>query len=136
MTRWETAKYTDLQADGKALQFTLVQDPGSVITSPSGKMQIDTGVVEIRGLAWSGHGRIERVDVSVDGGRRWRRARIAGIPLPQSQTRFRLPWRWDGEEAMLQSRCVDERGNIQPTRQHLVSAHGTNAVYHYNAIQT
>ena len=135
MTRWETAKYTDLLADGSARKFTLVQDPGSVITSPSGSMQIEQGSIEIRGLAWSGHGRVKRVDVSVDGGKTWRKSKIVGEALPQSQTRFVFAWRWDGATAMLQSRCVDERGNTQPTREQIVGEQGTNAVYHYNAIQ-
>jgi len=136
MTRWETAKYTDLLADGSARKFTLVQDPGSVITTPSGKMQIGRGFVEIRGLAWSGHGRVARVDVSVDGGKSWRKARIVGEALPQAQSRFVMAWQWDGAPALLQSRCVDEHGHTQPTRDQIVSAEGTNAVYHYNAIQT
>lgn len=136
MTRWETAKYTDLLADGSARKFTLVQDAGSVITTPSGKMQIKRGFVEIRGLAWSGYGRVARVDVSADGGKNWRKARIVGDALPQAQSRFVLPWIWNGETALLQSRCIDERGHRQPTRQQLISAVGTNALYHYNAIQT
>ena len=136
MTRWETAKYTDLLADGTARKFTLVQDPGSVITSPSGTMQIRPGFVEIRGLAWSGHGRVARVDVSLDGGKSWRQARIVGDALPQAQSRFLLAWQWSGQEALLQSRCIDEAGHTQPTRKQIVSAEGTNAVYHYNAIQT
>lgn len=136
MTRWETAKYTDLLPDGTAKKFTLVQDPASVITSPSGKMQIQRGAIEIRGLAWSGHGRVARVDVSVDGGKSWRKARIVGDALPQAQSRFLFAWKWDGQPALLQSRCVDEAGHTQPTREQLVSAVGTNAVYHYNAIQT
>jgi sulfane dehydrogenase subunit SoxC len=137
MTRWETAKYTDLLANGKARKFTLVQGPGSVITTPSGKMQIGAGFVEIRGLAWSGYGRVAGVDVSLDGGRNWRAASIVGNALPQAQSRFVLPWRWQaGQQAMLQSRCVDEHGNVQPSREEIVSAQGTNAIYHYNAIQT
>jgi sulfane dehydrogenase subunit SoxC len=136
MTRWETAKYTDLLADGTARKFTLVQDPASVITTPSGKMQIGRGFVEIRGLAWSGYGRVERVDVSIDGGKSWRRARIVGEALPQAQSRFVMAWNWDGAPALLQSRCTDERGRVQPTREQLIGAEGTNAIYHYNAIQT
>ena len=135
-TRWETDKYTDLMPDGKARKFTLVQDPGSVITTPSGSMQLDKGFVEIRGLAWSGYGRVARVDVSLDGGKRWRQARIAGVALPQAQCRFVLPWEWAGQPALLQSRCIDERGHRQPTREQIVSVQGTSAIYHYNAIQT
>lgn len=136
MTRWETAKYTDLQPDGRARQFTLVQDPASVITSPSGRMHLFTGPMEIRGLAWSGYGRVARVDVSVDGGRHWTAARLSLPALPQAQTRFTLDWDWHGRPALLQSRCIDETGRVQPTRQQIVESLGTNAVYHYNAIQT
>lgn len=136
MTRWETAKYTDLLPSGRARQFTLVQAPCSVITTPSGGMRIASGYVEIRGLAWSGHGRVRRVDVSTDGGTSWRAARIVGESLPRAQCRFVLPWAWGGEVALLQSRCTDEKGHVQPTRAQLVGNSGTNAVYHYNAIQT
>ena len=136
MTRWETDKYTDLMPNGIARKFSLVQDPGSVITTPSGSMQLSPGFVEIRGLAWSGYGRVERVDVSLDGGKRWRKARIVGESLPQAQCRFTLPWEWTGQTASLQSRCIDESGHRQPTREEIVSVQGTNAIYHYNAIQT
>jgi sulfane dehydrogenase subunit SoxC len=51
-------------------------------------------------------------------------------------TRFRLPWQWSGEEAVLQSRALDEAGNLQPTRLALLGTDGQNSVYHYNAIQS
>lgn len=136
MTRWETAKYTDLLPNGRANKFTLIQGPGSVITSPSGRMQVARGDLEIRGLAWSGHGRTAQIDVSVDGGRSWRRANIHGTPTSKAVTRFVFPWKWRGDEVLLQSRCTDEHGHQQPTRNELVARVGTNAVYHYNAIQT
>jgi sulfane dehydrogenase subunit SoxC len=136
MTRWETAKYTDLLPDGKAYQFTLVMDAKSVITSPSGQQQIHPGFREIRGLAWSGRGRVKQVDVSVDGGRSWKEAHLQEPVLPKCHTRFVLPWRWTGEETILQSRCLDESGDRQPTRQALVAVRGTHSLYHYNAIQS
>ena len=136
MTRWETAKYTELMPDGKAYQFTLVMEAKSVITSPSGQQQIQPGFHEIRGLAWSGRGRVTRVEVSVDGGRTWQGAQLQEPVLPKCHTRFWFPWRWTGQEATLQSRCVDETGYSQPTRQELVKVRGTNSVYHYNAIQS
>jgi sulfane dehydrogenase subunit SoxC len=136
MTRWETAKYTDLMPDGKAYQFSLVMEAKSVITSPSGRQQIHPGFHEIRGLAWSGRGRVTKVEVSVDGGRTWQPAHLQEPVLPRCHTRFRLPWRWNGQEAILQSRCTDETGYVQPTRQDLVKVRGPNSVYHYNAIQS
>jgi len=136
MTRWETAKYTDLLPDGKAYQFSLVMEAKSVITSPSGQQQIHPGFQEIRGLAWSGRGRVTKVEVSVDGGRTWQGAQLQEPVLPKCHTRFVFPWRWNGHDTILQSRCIDETGYIQPTRQELVKVRGNHSVYHYNAIQS
>jgi sulfane dehydrogenase subunit SoxC len=136
MTRWETAKYTDLMPDGKAYQFSLVMEAKSVITRPSGRQQIQPGYHEIQGLAWSGHGRVAKVEVSVDGGRMWQDAQLQEPVLPKCHTRFRFPWRWNGQETILQSRCVDQTNYIQPSRQDLVKVRGTNSLYHYNAIQS
>jgi sulfane dehydrogenase subunit SoxC len=141
MTREETSKYTDLFPDGKAVQFSLVMEAKSVITYPSGAMTLDTpGFHEITGLAWSGRGAIRRVDVSVDGGRTWRAARLQAPILTVCHTRFRFPWTWDGREAILQSRCVDETGYVQPTIGQLVAVRGLNgpigSVYHLNGIQS
>lgn len=136
MTRWETAKYTDLLPDGKAYQFSLVMEAKSVITAPSGQQQIHHGFHEIRGLAWSGRGRVIKVEVSVDGGLSWRDAQLQDPVLPKCHTRFLFPWRWTGEETILQSRCVDETGYRQPTRQALVTVRGNHSLYHYNAIQS
>ena len=136
MTRWETAKYTDLLPNGKAYQFSLVMEAKSVITTPSGQQQIHPGFREIRGLAWSGRGRVTKVEVSVNGGRSWREAHLQDPVLPKCHTRFLFPWRWTGEETILQSRCLDETGYWQPTRQALVAVRGTHSLYHYNAIQS
>jgi len=141
MTREETSKYTDLLPDGKAVQFSLAMEAKSVITSPSGEMVLDgPGFHEITGLAWSGRGSIRRVDVSTDGGRTWRAASLQGPVLPICHTRFRFPWTWDGREAILQSRCVDDSGYVQPTLGQLIAVRGLNgslgSVYHLNAIQS
>jgi sulfane dehydrogenase subunit SoxC len=141
MTREETSKYTDLRPSGKAVQFSFEMEAKSVITSPSGEMQLDgPGFYEITGLAWSGRGSIRRVDVSTDGGATWRPASLQLPVLPLCHTRFRLPWRWDGREAILQSRCVDTTGYVQPTIAALVAVRGLNgpigSVYHLNGIQS
>jgi len=141
MTREETSKYTDLLPDGKAVQFSLVMEAKSVITSPSGGMTLDAaGFHEITGLAWSGRGTIRRVDVSTDGGRTWRAAKLQAPVLPICHTRFRFPWTWDGGEAILQSRCIDETGYVQPTLGQLIAVRGLNgplgSIYHLNAIQS
>ena len=136
-TREETSKYTDLLPEGRALQFTFVMDAKSVILTPSGGDKLVPGQFrEISGIAWSGRGKIKAVDVSVDGGRSWREALLHGPVLDKAVTRFSLPWRWDGSPAILQSRAIDETGNIQPTRAALLAARGANYFYHYNAIQS
>ena len=141
MTREETSKYTDLMPSGKAVQFSFEMEAKSVITSPSGEMTLDgPGFYEITGLAWSGRGAVKRVDVSVDGGRTWTEAALQGPVLPICHTRFRFPWRWDGREAILQSRCVDDTGYVQPTLGQVIAERGLDgplgSIYHLNAIQS
>ena len=137
MSREETSKYTDLLPDGTARQFTFVMEAKSVITSPSGGEQLtQPGFVEIRGLAWSGRGRITRVHVSTNGGQTWEEAELQQPVLSKCHTRFRFGWRWNGQEAILQSRCQDETGYTQPTRTQLVAVRGVNSYYHNNAIQS
>jgi sulfane dehydrogenase subunit SoxC len=136
MTRWETAKYTDLMPDGKAYQFSLAMDAKSVITRPSGQQQLRPGFHEIQGLAWSGRGCITTVEVSVDAGRTWQTARLQEPVLPKCHTRFRLSWKWDGQETIIQSRCTDVTGYQQPTRESLIKVRGTHSSYHYNGIQS
>ena len=136
MTRWETSKYTDLLADGTARQFTFDMDAKSLITRPSGGTALNgAGVYEVTGLAWSGRGVITRVEISADGGSTWSDAVLQAPVLPRAHARFCWSWRWDGREAMLQSRCTDDTGYVQPARADLVAARGQNSTYHNNAIQ-
>jgi sulfane dehydrogenase subunit SoxC len=136
MTKDETSKYTDLLADGKALMFTYTMDVKSVITAPSpGLAMQGPGLYEISGLAWSGAGKIAKVEVSADGGRTWGEAALAEPVLSKALTRFRMAWRWDGRPAVLKSRATDEAGAVQPTRDKVVADKGTQFLYHYNAIQ-
>jgi sulfane dehydrogenase subunit SoxC len=136
-TREETSKYTDLLPDGSARQFTFYMEAKSVITFPSAGQRLERpGYCEITGLAWSGHGRVQRVDVSVDAGRSWQQARLEEPVLSRALTRFRLPWRWQGQPAALQSRALDESGYVQPTLAQLVAVRGLRSHYHNNAIQT
>lgn len=125
MSRDEAASYTDLLPSGKARRFTFEMESNSVITRPSGQQQLWTrGFHEISGLAWSGRGKIIRVEVSVDGGESWRDAELQGPVYTKALTRFRIPWMWKGEEALLQSRSTDETGYVQPTRDVLIAARG------------
>lgn len=136
MTRWETARYTQLLANGKAMQFQLRQEVNSVITAPSGMMEIKPGYNRITGLAWSGHGKIEKVEISTDGGQTWSAAQLNFPVLPKAQTRFQMDWAWDGKPTKILSRSTDEAGNLQPDRKTLIDKMGENALFHYNARQT
>jgi sulfane dehydrogenase subunit SoxC len=137
MARDETSKYTDLMPDGRARQFTFLMEAKSLITRPSAGQTLGApGFHEISGLAWSGAGAITRVEVSADGGATWTDARLHEPVLSKAHTRFTMPWRWDGREAILAARCTDETGYVQPSREALVAARGMNSDYHFNAIQS
>jgi sulfane dehydrogenase subunit SoxC len=137
MTRQETSRYTDLMPDGTAREFSFLMEAKSVITYPSGDHRLKgQGFHEISGLAWSGNGRIRRVDVSTDAGASWRQAALQEPVLTRALTRFRFPWQWDGRAAVLQSRAMDETGYVQPTRAQMIALRGFNSRYHYNAVQS
>jgi sulfane dehydrogenase subunit SoxC len=134
-SREETAKYTDLMPDGSAREFTFYMEAKSIITRPSGGQRLGAkGFHEISGLAWSGHGKIRRVDVSVDDGESWHEAELQEPVLHRALTRFRWPWRWEGQPAVIQSRATDETGYVQPTLAELLAVRGQNSFYHNNAI--
>jgi len=136
-TKDEAIHYIDLMPDGMHRQYTSLQEVKSVITTPSGgQILLDKGFYNITGLAWSGRGKIVRVDVSTDGGINWRQARLEQPVLPKALTRFNIDWVWDGKPAILQSRAVDETGHIQPSYGQLRKVRGTRSIYHNNAIQS
>jgi sulfane dehydrogenase subunit SoxC len=136
-TREESLHYVDLLPGGLHRQYTWIQEAKSVITSPSGgQVLLDRGYHQIGGLAWSGRGKVRRVDVSTDGGRNWRAADLQAPVLTKALTRFRIDWIWDGRPALLQARVIDETGYVQPTLRQLRAVRGTRSIYHNNAIQT
>jgi sulfane dehydrogenase subunit SoxC len=136
-TREESLHYVDLMPGGVHRQYTWIQEAKSVITAPSGgQVLLDKGYHEITGLAWSGRGKVKRVDVSTDGGRNWRSARLQEPVLAKALTRFRIDWTWDGGPALLQSRVMDDTGYVQPAIRQLRAVRGTRSIYHNNAIQT
>ncbi|MPZ18746.1 MAG: sulfite dehydrogenase [Luteitalea sp.] len=137
MHREESAYYTDLMPGGKARIFTFVMEAKSVITRPAGEQRLEgPGFHEITGIAWSGRGRITRVEVSTDGGRTWQDAALQDPILPKALTRFRFPWTWDGQVAILQSRCTDETGYVQPTRDRILAVRDIRGTDHYNGIKS
>ncbi|MBA3590486.1 MAG: sulfite dehydrogenase, partial [Methylibium sp.] len=126
-----------LMPDGRHRQYTSTQECKSVVTTPSGgQVLLDKGYYNITGLAWSGKGKVKRVDVSTDGGRNWRSARLETPLLSKCLSRFNLDWVWDGKPAMIQSRAMDDTGYVQPTYQQLRKVRGSRSIYHNNAVQT
>lgn len=136
-TKDETSKYTDLLPDGKARQFTFAVGVKSVICNPAAGLEMQTpGFYEISGIAWSGHGRVTKVEISADGGRSWAEAALSQPDLPLAMRRFALPWKWDGQPSILMSRATDDKGNVQPTRTAWGAQYGAAQPYHCNAIQS
>jgi sulfane dehydrogenase subunit SoxC len=140
MTKDEAATYTDFMPGGHARQFSFEMDVKSVITRPCGGEQLTgAGFYEIVGLAWSGRGKVTGVEVSVDGGREWRRAALGEPVLSKAFTMFRLPWKWDGRPTSIRSRAMDDFGDRQPTREELIAVRGLIAgpdgFSHYNGIK-
>jgi sulfane dehydrogenase subunit SoxC len=136
-TKDEAIHYIDLMPDGLHRQYSGIQECKSVITTPSGgQVLLDRGFHAISGLAWSGRGKVRRVDVSVDGGRHWKTATLQGPVMDKCLTRFSLPWTWDGQPALLQSRAIDDTGYVQPTYRQLRAVRGSRSIYHNNSIQT
>jgi sulfane dehydrogenase subunit SoxC len=135
--REETSKYTDLLADGRSRRFTFFMDAKSVVTNPSPQAPLKhKGRNVLSGLAWSGRGTIQRVDVSLDGGRNWQHARIDGPVFEKSLTRFYVDFDWSGQDLLIQSRAMDSTGYVQPTKEELRKVRGVNSIYHNNGIQT
>jgi sulfane dehydrogenase subunit SoxC len=135
MTKDETSKYTLLLADGTSLQFFFPIEAKSIITHPSPGLGLKgPGLYEVAGLAWSGSGKIGRVEVSADGGVSWAPAVLQEPVLPKALTRFRIAWQWDGAAVTLQSRAIDDTGYVQPTRAKQIAERGSRTIYHFNAI--
>ncbi len=123
--------YGHIQADPKAAALTFEWGPKSVITFPSGGQQIPAkGFYQITGLAWSGGGAVKKVEVSTDGGQTWKEAQIRGAVHPMAHTRFGMDWKWDGQECVIQSRCIDELGQVQPSQAELAKFFNVSADYY------
>lgn len=137
MFRDETSRYTDPLPNDTARQFSFVLDAKSIITAPSCPMKLSgPGWWPIRGIAWTGRGKIARVDVSTDGGTNWTEAEFIGPVLPLAHARFQLMWKWDGRPTRLMSRAIDETGYVQPTLAEFTKARGAGTDYHFNYIRS
>jgi sulfane dehydrogenase subunit SoxC len=146
MSFYETKTYSQVLPGERFWKFHFLQEVKSFITHPSfGHALKGPGYYDISGVAYSGTGRIARVMVSADGGRSWAEAALQGAAQhPQAFTRFRMPWRWNGQPVVLQSRAWDEAGSVQPLRADFIAARGQSSQpvtnpnvfinQHYNSI--
>ena len=135
MTREETSKYTESIRGGKIRQFSFDMDARSIITFPAYPVKISRGWIEIRGIAWSGRGKIARVEVSTDAGKHWAPAQLQMPVLDKAHTYFRYIWKWNGEPTEIRSRAVDDTGYVQPTLDQLIDARGKEmGGYHLNPV--
>lgn len=135
--REETSKYSELYGDGSAVRFSWVNECNSVITYPSPDFKMDgPGRYVLKGIAYSGRGKIKNVDITMDGGRTYNEATLTSHVLDKAWTRFEYEFDWDGSELFLQSRATDETGYVQPQAPQLREKRGTNPVYHRNAMVT
>jgi sulfane dehydrogenase subunit SoxC len=125
MSFWESQVYTEPMPKGKSYNFTFINEVKSFITRPSPGLDLkQPGIYELSGIAYSGRGKITKVMVSADGGKSWAEAALQGPIQAKAFTRFRLPWRWNGGPAILQSRAWDDQGAFQPTRAAFVAERG------------
>ena len=135
MTRWETSKYSDPLPGDKVRMFSYEMDAKSIITSPAYPEKLTPGYRAITGLAWTGRGRISRVELSTNGGKHWNAAELLTPQSSKAQVRFQFMWNWTGEEALLMSRAIDDTGYTQPTYAQLRAVRGPGTDYHFNSIR-
>ena len=99
--------------------YTFDTNVMSVIGLPDGEAPVtprDDGTVEVRGVAWAGDDRVERVELSTDGGETWADAELFGPDYAGAWRLFRYDWPAEAGQHTLCSRATDERGRRQPAR--------------------
>jgi sulfane dehydrogenase subunit SoxC len=78
---------------------------------------VDAGEVRLEGRAWSGGGKVTRVEVSTDGGGTWRDAEVAQSPSRYAWASWTFVWRATPGEHELSVRATDETGDVQPVEE-------------------
>jgi hypothetical protein len=74
-------------------------------------------VHQVRGVAWSGHGPVDRLEVTTDGGQSWHPADLGKLDSPYSWRTWEF--RWEAREAghyLIRARATDAAGNVQPVQ--------------------
>ena len=108
LTEAEAEDDDETPAERAKRMLASVRGAKSIITSPAYPNVVSPGYSLVKGVAWSGRGKITRVDITTDGGKTWEAATLTGPVFPKCQTRFAYRWNWDGREAMLMSRAKDD----------------------------
>jgi DMSO/TMAO reductase YedYZ molybdopterin-dependent catalytic subunit len=70
----------------------------------------------MRGAAWTGGGRVAKVEVSDDGGRTWTEAKLVGEDVPSAWRLWEHTWRTPdlAGRRVVMARATDDRGRTQP----------------------
>ncbi|GEM_PF-72723 len=112
---FNTTLYTFITADGKNLGQLTTMPVKSIITSLAPNAKVTKGAQTISGKAWTGAGGgITKVEVSADGGKTWKDAKITQQAGQWSWYAFEYAWDAQPGAAMLTSRAMDAKGNVQP----------------------
>lgn len=75
--------------------------------------QLPAGPHLLRGRSWSGHGKIKKVEISLDRGVTWAEARLREPNIPQAWVRWDLDWNPQRGNYSLRARATDEQGIVQ-----------------------
>jgi sulfane dehydrogenase subunit SoxC len=112
--------YRIYQAEGDPGEPVTRMQPRSLMVPPgvpdflTRERHLEPGPVPLTGRAWSGHGPIERVEISTDGGASFADAAVDPPLGPHAWRGFRLDWDAQPGEYELCSRATDSAGNTQP----------------------
>jgi len=97
------------------LEVIEVMPVKSTITAPEDQSKAGMARMTIRGFAWAGENAIERVDVSTDGGSKWKEAQLSSPKLPFAWRLFHLDWEpAEPGYYTVMSRATDTAGRVQP----------------------
>ncbi len=86
----------------------------SLIARPLEGATLKPGPVEVRGVAWTGDGVIEKVEVSTGPDRPWSLAKFLGEPKPGTWRPWTFTWDAPPGHQTLRARATDSKGETQP----------------------